>query len=109
MFLAHESDVDPVRCEWINLFSSGHPGESLPGAMPLTLGTSTFLIQVQRKIGDYPSREAALALIREHIGKSHIHGCDRGFTRWVIVAQNGMAATWPPQEGAAAMSAGSIV
>jgi hypothetical protein len=98
-FRQHRPSVDFAQCEWTHLFSDGCLNEERLRTMLSTLETSHFLIHVQRKIGDYLPFEEALAFIRENIGKSTIYIGDRNFAGLVVVAQNGVATTLPPDKG----------
>ncbi len=94
LFLKHCPSIDFAKCDWTHLFSNDALNEALLRQMLSTFNESHLLIYVQRKVGDYLPFDEGLAFIREHIGKSTIYVCDRGFERWLVVAQNGVATKW---------------
>ncbi|WP_175874216.1 hypothetical protein [Burkholderia sp. BCC0397] len=95
LYLKHRPDVDLVKCEWIHLLSTGSVDRDLLWKMLSTIGSADVVIHVRRKIGDFLPIEPAIAFIGEHIGKGQMLVSDRAFTNFVIVAHNGVAATWP--------------
>ncbi|WP_412024313.1 hypothetical protein [Burkholderia cepacia] len=95
LYLRHRPDVDLVKCEWIHLLSSGSIDRDLLRKMLSTIGDADVVIHVRRKIGDCLPIEPAITFIGENIGKGQMLVSDRAFTNFVVVAHNGVAATWP--------------
>ncbi|NIF76170.1 hypothetical protein F3J20_01970 [Paraburkholderia sp. Cy-641] len=95
LFLKRYPEVDYVKCEWIHLFRDGVLDRDLLRKMLSTIDAEVLLIHVHRKLGDFLPMEEAQAFISENIGKSYARVADRNFTNVVIIAPNGVAATWP--------------
>ncbi|VWC53103.1 MULTISPECIES: hypothetical protein [Burkholderia] len=95
LYLRHCPEVQLVKCEWIHLLTTGSVDRDVLRKMLSTIGAVEVLIHVRRKIGDFLPIEPAITFIGEHIGKGQMLVSDRAFTHFVIVAHNGVAATWP--------------
>jgi hypothetical protein len=88
--------IDFSKCDWVHAFRNGRANRELLARLLAALPATRFLVHVHRKLGNFLPAEGALDLIIENIGKSTIRITDRTFTRFIIVAQNGVATIWPP-------------
>ncbi|WP_143036622.1 hypothetical protein [Paraburkholderia steynii] len=95
LFEKHFPKIDLVMCEWIHLFRDGTVDRELLGKILSTIESDCLLIHIRRTIGDFLQSEQALDYIVENVGKSQIRIADRAFNRFVMIASNGVAATWP--------------
>lgn len=95
LVLKHYPRIDLVKCEWIHLFRHGVVDRDLLRKMVSTIGADDFVIHVHRKVGDFLPMEPALDFIAENVGKGYIRIADRAFTGFVLIGNNGVAATWP--------------
>jgi hypothetical protein len=63
--------------------------------MLCAIDAEDLIIHVHRKLGDFLPVEEAHVFISENIGRTYVRVADRTFTNVVIIAPNGVAATWP--------------
>jgi hypothetical protein len=94
LFKKHCPAIDLASCEWTHIIRDGALQRDLLQQLLATLETMDVLIHVRRKLGDFLPLDEAVDFVCENFGKSSIRITDRNFTRFVIVAQNGVAATW---------------
>jgi hypothetical protein len=84
-----------AKCEWTHIMRDGAVRRELLQQFLRTIETTDFLIRVRRKRGDFLPLADAMDFVCESICKGFIRITDRQFQRFVIVASNGVAATWP--------------
>jgi len=95
LFLKHYPDIALANCEWVHIMQDGMPCRDMINERLSALKASEVLIHVQRKLGNFLPLALATDFICEKVGQANICITDRTFSRFVIVAQNGVATTWP--------------
>ncbi len=95
LFLRHYPDIALVSCEWTHIIQDGKPCTDMINEGLSSLKVSEVLVHVHRKLGNFLPLSLATNLIYENVGQANIRIADRDFSRFVIVAQNGVMTTWP--------------
>jgi hypothetical protein len=95
LFLKHYPVIALVDCEWVHIMREGMPCRDMIDERLAFLNVPQVLIHVHRKLGDFLPPELATDFICDNVGHANIRVTDRDFSRFVIVAHNGVAATWP--------------
>ncbi|MBK5052989.1 hypothetical protein [Paraburkholderia domus] len=95
LFNKHYPVIDLAKCEWTHIMRDGDVRRDMLHKFLLTLAATDLLIHVHRKLGGFLPLADAANFICENAGKGDIRITDRRFSRFVIVARNGVAATWP--------------
>jgi hypothetical protein len=95
LFNKHYPAIDLSKCEWTHIMRDGDVRRELLQEFLRTIETTDFLIHIRRKCGDFLPLAEAMDFVCENVCKGSIRITDRQFQRFVIVASNGVAATWP--------------
>ena len=91
----HFPAFDASKAEWTNIVETNGPNaELLERLLTRHIGAPEVLVEVHRKLGAMVPRREAASFITTHIGEGEIRVADRGFTSFVVVAQNGVATGW---------------
>jgi hypothetical protein len=91
----HFPAFDAAKVEWTNVVErDGTNAELLENLLGHHIEAAEVLVEVHRKLGAMVPRREAVTFISSHIGEGEIRVADRGFTSFVVVAQNGVATGW---------------
>ena len=87
--------IDSVNRDWVNIADiTGIRREVLLELIDRNIKTEEILVEVHRRVGAYLPKPQAMEFIAQHIGEGQIRIANRDFTGYVVVAQNGVAASW---------------
>ena len=91
----HFPAFDAAKAEWTNIVETNGPSAALlENLLNRHIEAPEVLVEVHRKLGAMVPRREAVTFISSHIGEGQIRVADRGFTSFVVVAQNGVATGW---------------
>ena len=95
---AHFPQWDSASLEWTNVHDGIAPNlVALNQLLRDTFATDELIVEVSRGLGTMLPLPDVGAYVAEHMGKSDIRISDRGFTAYVVVARNCVAAAWHEQ------------
>jgi len=91
----HFPAFDAASVEWTNIVERAGPNiELLAALLAKHITAPEVLVEVHRKLGTRLPREEAAGFISAHIGEGQIRVADRGFTSFLVIAQNGVVTGW---------------
>jgi hypothetical protein len=96
----HFPAFDAAKVEWTNVVEREGPNtQLLESILERHISAPEVLVEVHRKLGAMVTHAEAAGYISAHIGEGQIRVADRGFTSFVVVAQNGVATGWRAHDG----------